>query len=94
MNDTDLAYPAPVVDNHLHVTTVRDNYEGFTKQQIAPSRTAANLRTLLNRIARVYNRAGFTIQTILMDNEFEKVKNHIPTIPLHTPAASEHVGEV
>ncbi len=39
----------------------------------APQLTASKLGYLLQRIIRVYARAGFTVQTILRDNEFEKV---------------------
>jgi hypothetical protein len=31
---------------------------------------------------------------ILMDNEFEKVKDHVSSAILNTPAASEHVGNI
>jgi hypothetical protein len=59
-----------------------------------PQRTASKLGYLLQCIVLVFARAGFTVQTILMDNEFEKVKNHLPMAILNTPAASEHVGEI
>jgi hypothetical protein len=42
----------------------------------------------------VYARAGITVQTILIDNEFKKVINHAPNIILNTTAASEHVGDI
>ena len=29
-----------------------------------------------------------------MDNEFEKVRNHLPAINLNLPAAGEHVAEI
>ena len=60
----------------------------------APKRTASNLGIILNCILRVYNKAGFTVQILLMDNEFEKVRDHIPSVDLNTPAASEHIGEI
>ncbi len=60
----------------------------------APQQTASKIAYLLQRIVRVYNRAGFTVQTILMDNEFEKVRNHLPAINLNLPAAREHVAEI
>ncbi len=44
----------------------------------APQRTAAKLGYLLQRILCVYGHAGFTVQTILMDNKFEKVRDHLP----------------
>ncbi len=59
-----------------------------------PQRTASKLGYLLQRIIRVYARAGFTVRTILMDNEFEKVKDHVPEANLNTPAAAEHIGEI
>ena len=34
------------------------------------------------------------VQTILMDNEFEKVKNHIQLAHLNTLAAKEHIREI
>jgi hypothetical protein len=60
----------------------------------APHRTMAKLSYLLERIVRTYARAGFTIQTILIDNEFEKVKDNIPMVNLNTPAAGEHIGVI
>jgi hypothetical protein len=43
---------------------------------------------------RVYAGAGFTVQTVLMDNEFEKVWDHMPEANMNTPAAAEHIGEI
>ena len=60
----------------------------------APHRTASKIAHLLQRIIQVYNRAGFTVQTILMDNEFEKVRSHLHDTTLNLPAAGEHVGEI
>ena len=60
----------------------------------APCRTASQLGHLLQRILRVYARAGFRVQTIMMDNEFNKVRDHIPEININTPVAAKHVGEI
>jgi hypothetical protein len=38
--------------------------------------------------------AGFTVQTLLMDNEFEKVWDHVTMLNFNTTAADEHVGKV
>jgi hypothetical protein len=54
-----------------------------------PHCTAAKLDNLLECIVWVYAIDGFTIQTILMDNEFEKVKDNIPMVNLNTPAEGE-----
>jgi hypothetical protein len=29
-----------------------------------------------------------------MDNEFEKLKDHVPMLALNLPSASEHVGQI
>ena len=60
----------------------------------APKCTATKLGKLIQRIVRVYARSGFTVQTVSMDNEFEKLKDHVPMLALNLPAASEHVGEI
>ena len=102
--------PRAILDVHRNVTLVADvmfvnkipflvscsrNINLITIEHVpSPKRTASQLGYLLQRIIRVYARAGFTIQTILMDNEFEKVRDHIHDATLNTPAASEHVGEI
>ena len=60
----------------------------------APKRTATKHGDLIQRIVWVYARAGCTVQTVLMDNKFEKLKDHVPMLALNLPAASEHVGEI
>jgi hypothetical protein len=41
----------------------------------------------------VYRRAGFNARTILMDGEFEKLKNILPKVECNTTAAKEHVSK-
>jgi hypothetical protein len=61
----------------------------------APDQKASNLGYLLKkRIVRVYAHAGFTVQTILMDNKFNKVKDNVPHVNINTPAAAEHIGKI
>ena len=59
----------------------------------APHCTTTKLGSLIQRLC-VYARAGFTVQTILMDNEFEKLRDHVPMLALNIPAAGDHIGEV
>ena len=66
----------------------------LTTIEHVPSRTADKLGFLLHRIMKVYARAGFTVRTILMDNEFEKVKDYVHQATLNTTAAAEHVGDI
>jgi hypothetical protein len=42
----------------------------------------------------VYAKAGFTVPAIIMDYEFEKVRDHVPSVNINTTAASEHVREI
>ena len=45
------------------------------------------------RVLRVYYRAGIKVRYVLMDGEFEKVKNELPNVVVNTTAAKEHVAE-
>ena len=46
----------------------------------APKRTATKLGNLIQQILQVYARAGFTVRTVLMDIEFEKLKDYVPML--------------
>jgi hypothetical protein len=59
-----------------------------------PSRTAKQLASSVERVVRIYGRAGFIVQTSMMDMEFEKLKELQPNIALNTTAAREHVREI
>ena len=48
----------------------------------------------LKRNISLYSSAGFIIQTILVDMEFDKFVPEIPDVVVNTSAASEHVAEV
>jgi hypothetical protein len=64
------------------------------KIEHAPKRTASKLCHLLQCIVNIYARAGFHLRTILMDNEFEKICDHVSTIDMSTSAAAEHTVEI
>jgi hypothetical protein len=103
-----VAIPQQLLDCHSSVTLTADvmfvntipflvlssRNINLTTIEHVPQRTAAKLGSLLQRIINVYARAGFTVRTILMDNEFEKVKDHLPHVTLNTTAAAEHVGDI
>jgi hypothetical protein len=59
-----------------------------------PDQKASKLGYLLEHIVRVYACVGFTVQTILMDNKFNKVKDHVPHVNMNTPAAAEHIDKI
>ena len=47
----------------------------------------------MDRVMQVYKRAGFNVHTILIDGEFEKIKDLMPQVVCNTTAAKEHVSE-
>ena len=56
-------------------------------------RTAKSLVKHIKRVPQVYNIAGFTVRYVMVDGEFEKVKELLPTIVCNTTATKEHVAE-
>ena len=40
----------------------------------------------------IYAGGGFLVRLVLMDMEFEKVKDLVPLVDINTTAAREHVG--
>ena len=46
------------------------------------------------KIVKLYALGGFRVRVILMDMEFEKVKDEVALVELNTTAAREHVGEI
>ena len=41
-----------------------------------------------------YARGGFVVNLMLMDQEFEKIKDALPLVEVNTTAAREHVPEI
>jgi len=56
--------------------------------------TAKRLVDTLERVIHISSKAGFIVQTTLMDMEFEKLRDMLPNVTLNTTAAREHVGEI
>jgi hypothetical protein len=57
-------------------------------------RTAKIIGEKLTRVLHLYSRAGFIVQTALMDKEFDAVADKCPTLPINTTAANKHVPEI
>ena len=57
-------------------------------------RTAKRLIDTLERVIHICGKAGFIVQTALMDMEFEKLRDKLPNVILNLTAAQEHVGEI
>jgi hypothetical protein len=62
--------------------------------KFTPSQTAKKLALGITRMIDLYARGGFQMGMVLMDNEFEKLRNLVPILVINTTAAKEHVPEV
>ena len=51
----------------------------FVTVEHTPVRTAKSLVKHFKRVLQVYDRAGFTVRYVMMNREFEKVKELLPT---------------
>ena len=65
----------------------------FVTVEHTPFRTAKSLVKHIKLVIQFYDRAGFTVRYVMIDGEFEKVKELLPTIVCNTTAAKEHVEE-
>ena len=59
----------------------------FITLEYVPVRMAKSLAEHIDRVVHVYVRAGFTVRTILMDGDFEKIKDLVPRLECNTTAA-------
>ncbi len=62
--------------------------------EFTPSHTAKQLAAGITRMMDLYACGGFQVGTVLMDNEFEKLRNLVPILVVNTTAAKEHVPEL
>ncbi len=65
----------------------------FVTAEHVPVRMVKCLGKHLKQVLEVYGQAGFRVRTVLMDEEFEKLKPIMPTIECNTTAAKEHVSK-
>jgi hypothetical protein len=56
----------------------------FVTAKHMPMRTATSLAKHLNQVIQVYYCAGFVVRTVLMDREFEKIKDLMPMLECNT----------
>jgi hypothetical protein len=66
----------------------------FTTSEYVPTQSKANLTNSLKKVFEIYTQRGITIQTALMDREFECLRDDLRGVTLNTTAASEHVPEI
>jgi hypothetical protein len=80
------------VDGMAFLVTLSRQIKFITLERV-PVQTAISLSKHITRVLQVYERAGFTVRTILMDRKFEKVRDLIPRIECNTTVAKEHVSK-
>ena len=62
--------------------------------EFTPTCTTKNLAVGIRNIMVLYEKGGFQVCHVLMDNEFECLQNLVPNIVINTTAATEHVPEI
>ena len=80
--------------NGIAFLTILPRYIRLFTCEHVPSRTAKQLSKSLKKIVQLYARGGFIIRVILMDMEFEKVKDELGLVDVNTTAVREHVAEI
>ena len=58
------------------------------------NRMGKQLADNIKKVLQLYHKAGFIIQTVLMDVEFDILKPLLPMVNINTNAPNEHVAEV
>ena len=59
-----------------------------------PSHTAKQLGSSITKVVHLYAQGSFVVNTVLIDQEFDKIVNEVPKLEVNTTAAREHVGEI
>ncbi len=80
------------VDGTAFLVTLSRRIKFITMEHV-PVRTAISLSKHITRVLQVYERAGLRVRTILLDREFEKVRDLLPRVECNTTAAKEHVSK-
>ncbi len=66
----------------------------FTTIRHFPTQTITQMKQSLVQIMQLYNRAGFSVLTILVDGQFEPLKRQLFNVVVNTTASSKHVGDI
>ena len=46
----------------------------------------------ITKVVNLYVRGSFVINTVLMDQKFDKIVDEVPKLEINTTVAREHVG--
>ena len=94
-NNVNLTVDVMFVNRLAFLVTFSQNIILFTTENL-PSRKAGQISSAIIIVINLYARGGFIIRVIMMDMEFEKLKDapDMELIDVNTTAAREHVGEI
>jgi hypothetical protein len=81
------------VNGIAFLTTLSQKLRLGTVEQL-PLCTATQLSHSLMKIVRLYARTGFIVRVIMMDQEFDKVKDACKMVEINTTTAREHISEI
>ena len=59
-----------------------------------PTHIARRLAKLLMKVVKLYAHGGFVVRLVLMDMEFDKIKDLVGLAEVNTTATHEHVAEI
>jgi hypothetical protein len=59
-----------------------------------PLQTAKNFAAGISCIMELYAKGGFQVETVLMDNKFESLRNLVPIIAINTSGEHKHVPKI
>ena len=66
---------------------------GLVTTKYLPGQSAKHIANHLVRVINIYTKGGFKVHSLLMDNEFNKIKDLLPQCNINAAAVNEHVGE-
>ncbi|KAL7464228.1 hypothetical protein ACHAXS_004562, partial [Conticribra weissflogii] len=66
----------------------------FITTKHIPMQNSLQLKQSLLRVLQIHSRAGFMVQTILVDGQFESLKEQLSNTVVNTTANLEHVGDI
>ena len=81
VNDTPIVLPH---NQEINLTTI----------EFTTTRTEKHLSWHIIHDLSLYSYTRFLVRTLIMDMEFEKVKDEMPSCIINTIAAKEHVAEI
>jgi hypothetical protein len=80
------------VNGTAFLITVSQRIKFITGEHLQ-TQIAGTLCKHLEWVLQVYAQAGFRVRTILMDGDFEKVKDFLPNVECNTTVAKEHMSK-